>query len=168
MGKKKESEKSYLLKQIEKSRDFLAVNRFHGTIGQKRKEVVKKIECYVDKLKGVKLVGAKGIEYHGLKDFSELEIKQILSLTKTASRKLKRDFRDFVLVVSMKKHKSKGKRCKYAVHLKLEKGKKVVLFVRESDWDLAKVLHKALDNLQQEGNHKFKRNATKRRRRKFL
>lgn len=87
--------------------------------------------------------------YEGLKDLKQDEIKLIKELVEPGYERVKRDFVNSKLVVDVQKADKAGNRAKYTVHLRLD-NPSLLLTAEESDWELHKVLHKTLDNLQEQ------------------
>ncbi len=161
---KKKVKKSSPKKRVSKYREFLVHNRFHGTINKKRKEVTNKLDYYVKVIQGKPIsTTVPGVQYIGLKNLDPVEVQTIVKLTKSAHKRLLRDFPKLLLLVDVKKHPKLGKRDKFTVRLRLEGTHSVVLSAKQADWDLRKALQKTISNLEQEIKHKFKRENTKRR-----
>jgi hypothetical protein len=96
-----------------------------------------------------------GIKYINLKDFSTMEQREIKDKSEKEYKKIIRDFKDSSLIVEVKKMEKAGDRCKYSVHLRLEGGTSLILTAHQTDWDLPRALHKTLDNLKNEADHKY-------------
>ncbi len=171
MGRKRGAVKkknNSLEKKVADARDFLKHNRYHGTIGQKRKEVTKALGYYMDRLQGRPLITkVPGVKYVGLKHLTPLELRDVMRITEAAHKRLRRDFPAALFLVDVKEHNIRGKRKKFSVRLRLEGPRTVILSAKQSDWDLPKALHKAIANLEQEVRHRFKQDVTPRRRKQF-
>lgn len=168
--KRQDPEPSSLLSvDVQKYRELLAGDRFHGTIKQKRKEYTKKLEYLVDVLRGKSAVPApEDIQYVGLKALSPEQARDVMQFTANAYKKFLRDLPDVKMVVHVKKYNATAKRAKYSVHLRLVGPNTVELLANMADWDLRLALQKAVANLTQEATHKFKKDVTPQRRKKFF
>ena len=101
-----------------------------------------------------------GIEYIGLRECTIEEIQEIKSVTEAAYKKLLRDFpKDPSFQVHVKKYGSSGARSKYSVHLRLNEPTQK-LEATQDDWELARALHRAMDNLNAEVRHWYKHEVT--------
>jgi len=169
--RKKEAPESLSLisAEVQKYRELLARDRFHGTIKQKRKEYVKKIAYLMGVVKGKTPAEAlDNICYVGLNVLTPEQATDVMQLTAATYKKFRRDFQELQLVVHVKKYTSGGKRAKYSVHLRLVGPNTVKLLANRADWDLRLALHKAFDNLSKEATHKFKKDVTPQRRKTFF
>lgn len=159
---------SLLSVDIQKYRNLLATNRFHGTIKQKRKEYTKKLGYLVDVLRGKSAVPAsENIQYVGLKVLTPEQARDVMQFTANAYKKLLRDFSDVQMIVHVKKYNDSGKRAKYSVHMRLVGPNTVELIANRADWDLRLALNKVVDNLALEAVHKFKKDVTPQRKKNF-
>ena len=154
---KKRSSSKILKDEIAKSRDFLAKNRFHETIGQKRKEVTKKLSYMMKRLVGEQSrVTPLGVHYGRLQSLTAVQMQDVHRIVEGGYKRLSRHLRGSVLLVDVKSYHRRGVRHKYTVHLRLEGPQTVILSARQTDWDLPKALHKAVANLEMEAAHRFK------------
>ena len=108
----------------------------------------------------------KLIKYKGLRRLNTLQIREVKRLTEQEFRKIKYDFKDCDIFVDVKKQEKAGNRFKFSFHIRVE-SPSIVLTAKQADWDIMKALHKAFDNLKSEVTHKFKRESTRRRVKKF-
>ena len=96
------------------------------------------------------------IKLIGLENFDEIEKFDIQEMTKANYDKLSKEFEEITLVLHAKKYDKSGKKCKYALNAKIEKGEGVLSNAKYADWDLKKTLHKLFDKLDYGIKHKFK------------
>lgn len=155
--------------EIQKYRELLATDRFHGTIKKKQKEYVKKIAYLIDVLKRkAPAEASENITYVGMNVLTPEQATDVMQLTAATYKKFQRDFQELDLIVHVKKYTSGGKRAKYSVHLRLVGPNTVKLLANQADWDLRLALHKAFDNLSQEATHKYRKDVTPQRRKTFF
>ena len=97
---------------------------------------------------------ADDIQILGLDEFDELEINKIQDLANKHYDRIKRDLPG-KLVLHGKKHNKEGKRCMFSFHAKIQVPNNLIN-VKDSDWDLAKALHKTLGKVENQVQNKFK------------
>ncbi len=96
------------------------------------------------------------IIYNRLKDLNAAETQEVKHLTEVAYDKILRDFKHAKLIVDVHKFVKAGARAKYSIHLRLE-DPSILLTAEEADWELAKALHKTIQNLSEEVRKKSKK-----------
>ncbi|MBT3985035.1 hypothetical protein HOD38_03850 [archaeon] len=106
------------------------------------------------------------ISYKGLRRLNTLQIQYVKNLSEQEFKKIRRDFKDCTMFVDVKKQEKAGNRFKFSYHIRVE-SPNTILTAKQSDWDALKALHKVFDNLKSEVTHKFKKEATRRRTKKF-
>ena len=97
-----------------------------------------------------------GIVYNRLKTLNAAETEQVKQLSTMLYGKVSRDAFHAKLVVDVHKFEKAGARAKYSIHYRLEHPS-TILTAEEADWVLARALHKAAANMQEEGRHKFRK-----------
>jgi hypothetical protein len=162
MAKKEVKPVSSIRDKVSRFKEFLRVNRFHSTINRLRREKVRSLEV-LNKGAILDTKDLKHIKFIGLKKFSLLEVNEIQTITTYTFKKLRRNFPRANLTVNIKRHEKAGKRCKYTVNYKLNRGTKLYASAKQDDWELPRALHKALKNLEQEVKHKYKLEGKRRR-----
>ncbi len=100
------------------------------------------------------------IIYNRLKDLNAVETQEVKRLSEQTFEKVQRDLFDCKLIVDIHKFEKAGARAKYSIHYRIEHPS-TLLTAEEADWELAKALHKAGDNLLEEVRKKVSK-ATKR------
>ncbi|MSR86398.1 hypothetical protein EXS74_03305 [Candidatus Woesearchaeota archaeon] len=100
------------------------------------------------------------IIYNRLKDLNVVETQEVKRLSEQTFEKVKRDLFDCKLIVDIHKFEKAGARAKYSIHYRVEHPS-TLLTAEETDWDLAKALHKASDNLLEEVRKKAKKETRK-------
>lgn len=96
------------------------------------------------------------IRFIGLVNFNTLESETIKKLARQYYDKILRDIKNALLVLDAKKYDVEGKKCKYALHSRVESGSTVLLTTKAFDWDLRRTLHKLFQKLERELQHKYK------------
>jgi len=108
--------------------------------------------------------------------FGELEFVQFVGLTELPAaaqqtikdiatlgfEKLQRDLKTIsTMVVHIKTYDKEGNRQKYSLHVRLNAHTHVFESCKSHDWDLARAMHKAIDDLHHQINHKFHTDTTR-------
>jgi len=103
----------------------------------------------------------ENIRFIGLEDFNINERAIINEIVPKHSKKISRSMEDYVLILKFKKHSTANKRIdesvKFSMHAKIE-SPKMIISSSYADWDLRRTLHKTLEKLQKEVDHKVQRN----------
>ena len=162
MAKKEVTKVSSMKDKVSRFKEFLRVNRFHSTINRLRREKVRGLEI-INKGAVLNAEDLKHIKFIGLKKFSLLEVNEIQTITTYTFKKIRRKLPRANLTINIKKHEKAGKRCKYTVNYKLNRGTKLYASAKQDDWELPRALHRALKNLEQEVKHKYKLEGKRRR-----
>lgn len=87
------------------------------------------------------------------------EAQHTKALARDYYNKLSRDFKDFNLVMHIKKHDVTGKSGKYSIHARVE-APTIKCMVRAHDRDLNTVVHRVMKKLASEVIHKFRTNTS--------
>ncbi|MEK6812574.1 MAG: HPF/RaiA family ribosome-associated protein [Nanoarchaeota archaeon] len=97
------------------------------------------------------------IRYAGLEKLARPEKVDVESLAERYAQRLERFFPqpDAELQVHLKRYDQAGARIKYSVHVRVGIGKSGQ--AEAVDWDLRKATRSALEKLEKEIKHKFKR-----------
>jgi|SRR3989344_1180172 len=89
------------------------------------------------------------IIYNRLKDLNVAETQEVKKLSEQMYDKVERDLYGSKLIVDVHKFEKAGARAKYSIHFRVEHPS-TLLTAEETDWELAKALHKASANLSEE------------------
>ncbi|MBI5871919.1 hypothetical protein HZB88_02435 [archaeon] len=100
------------------------------------------------------------IEYIGLKAFTVIEADTIRSISENYFNKILREFNQGKILVNVKKFVKAGLRSKYSVHLRVDHPS-LVLNATDSDWELARALHKCFTNMRNEVKKRFPKEKAK-------
>ncbi len=94
---------------------------------------------------------AEVIQYIGVSELKPEEQQTVNSLATEYYQKLKRTIKNFTsITVHIKTHSKGGGREKFSVHLKLVAPTRIFESTKAVDWDLARTLHKAFNDLENE------------------
>jgi len=109
------------------------------------------------------------IIYRGLRKVGNMEIRDIKTQSEKEFKKIKREIKgnkNAKLFIDVHKAEKAGNRYKYSIHLRVE-CPTILLTASHADFDLLRALHRAYDNIKTETTHKFKRENTPRRTKRF-
>ena len=96
------------------------------------------------------------IQFIGVKDLDEPEQALVNKLATEHHAKIKRALRNITsLVVHIKQYSKTGKEHKYSIHVRAIAPTRIFESTA-SEWDLAKSLHKAFNEIEHEIQHKLK------------
>jgi hypothetical protein len=101
------------------------------------------------------------IQFIGLKELLPEEQDLVQSLTTKGYEKIKRDLRNTTsLLVHVKRYKkaaaTEEKRQKYSVHVKVVAAtRRPIVSCKAHDWELARALHKAFNDIRNQLKHAF-------------
>jgi hypothetical protein len=97
------------------------------------------------------------IQFTGLKELESLDQERVKDLAATYYDKIKRSLKNITtLQIHIKEYKKEGARKKYSVHIKAVAPTKVIVSTKAHDWDIARVMHKAFQDIEREIVHKLK------------
>lgn len=96
-----------------------------------------------------------GIDYVNLKEFTQSETDLIKQKSENDFNKVLRRFPNAKLIVTAKKMKKAGDRCKYSVHLKIEEGTSLLFTANHADWELGAVMNEVLGKMKFESEKIF-------------
>lgn len=96
------------------------------------------------------------IKVNGIELLDEKEKEAATRLLNEYIPKIERLLKkEFVLEVYFKEHEKDGKRKKYSIDAKAVSSTNVIFSVSGFDWDFARTLHKVMNKLQTEIEHRF-------------
>lgn len=96
------------------------------------------------------------IQIIGIEELNDEDKTTINKLANEYYEKIKRSFRDEVSIkLHIKEHSKTGKRHKSDIKIQLMAPTKIIE-AQESDWDLARTLHKVFKNIERELQHKLR------------
>ena len=96
------------------------------------------------------------IKYIGLNDLDDLEQSTVKSIIEGNYEKIHRLTRNITnLTVHVKIYEKREAAKKYSIHLRAESPTQIFT-VNNADWDLARVLHKSIEGMVTEIEHKLK------------
>ncbi len=95
------------------------------------------------------------IQFIDLKILNDHEAPVAQKLAVEYSKKLGRLFPDNMLIVKFKKYNQTGKRVKYSIHCRVD-APSLIASAKASDWELALTMHKVLNKIHNELEHKYK------------
>ncbi len=104
------------------------------------------------------------IQFVGLNDLEAEEQYVVQKLSSTYYQKIKRGLKNaLILLVHIKCYCKGGERKKYSIHVRcLSPIKKSIESCRAHDWDLARSVHKAFQDIQNQVKHTFKSDTSRR------
>ena len=156
-----EESKAKVNEQIKKTRDWLSKNKWKSTVTDERREYTKKLS-YFEQIRDLIRNGPKqkkiveGLSFTGLKSLSSIEILEIEKQSQNIFRKVRRKFKTSKMKVSVKTAATKGKRKRFTINIKVTQDRASLASAKQTDWDLARTLHKTISNLEQKLQHKYK------------
>ncbi len=96
------------------------------------------------------------IEFVGLSDLDETEKEILNTLSTEYYQKLKRTLKNVTsLVVHIKKYKKQGTKHKFSINVRAIAPTRAFESTKAADWDLARTLHKAFKDLENQIKHKL-------------
>lgn len=95
------------------------------------------------------------IRYIDLKVLGDDEVQNVQQLTLRYYEKLQRMFPRSSLELRFKRYRKTGKRAKYSVHCRVD-APSIIARANASYWDLALTMHKVLNKVHNELEHKYK------------
>jgi len=106
-------------------------------------------------MEGIQIIGIDKLQ-------DDLEKSTVNKLSAEYYEKIKRAINNEVLMtVHIKEHTKGGTRKKSDIRVKVAFASNKVVEAQESDWDLARTLHKVFKNIERELQHKFKTDDTR-------
>jgi len=101
------------------------------------------------------------IQFTGLNDLTESDQSRVRDLSSEHYSKIKRALKNITsLAVHIKMHKKEGSKHKFSVHVKAIAPTVMFTSTKAVDWDIARVMHKAFNDIEQEIKHRFHSDAT--------
>ena len=95
------------------------------------------------------------VKFIGLKSLTQEETNLLSVLTEEYVTKYERNIPDFNLIIRIKKLSKTGDKHKYSLHARMNCPTNI-LVSQAFDWDFPRVIHKAMQKLGNELQHKFK------------
>ncbi len=96
------------------------------------------------------------IQFIGLNELKAEEQARVRDLSAEYYDKIKRALKNITsLVVHIKLHKKEGNRRKFSAHVKAIAPTAILTSTKAVDWDIARVMHKAFQDIEQEIRHRF-------------
>ena len=97
------------------------------------------------------------IQFTGLKELDSLAQGRVKEISAFYYDKIKRSLKSITtLKVHIKVYKKEGSRKKYSVHVKAIAPTKIFVSTKAADWDIARVMHKAFQDIEREILHRLK------------
>ncbi len=97
------------------------------------------------------------IQFIGVNELLEEEQETVKKLSAEYYDKIKRALNNITsLAIHVKTHGKDGQRKKYSIHVRALAPTQVFESNSDSDWDLARTLHKSFNNIEREIQHRFK------------
>ena len=105
------------------------------------------------------IIGQDIIQYTGLKELEPVQQEIVQIITTENFEKIKRMLKNWIqLRVLIKEYKTEGKpdkQKKYSVHLQANSATDTIDVDNAQDYDLARAMHKAFDDLKERIEHKI-------------
>ncbi len=96
------------------------------------------------------------IQFKGLEELSPRGIARIKELSYHYQEKIERALNNQTsLTVHVKRYNKEGTRAKYSIHAKAAAATRIFNSTKAHDWDLARTLHKAFKDLENQIEHKL-------------
>ena len=96
------------------------------------------------------------IQFIGIKQLEPMEQETVQRLATEYFEKIKRTLKNKVkLKIHIKKYEQEGKQKKYSIHMQAAAPAGVLNVDREDGFDLARVMHKAFENMRQVIEHTY-------------
>lgn len=96
------------------------------------------------------------IQFIGVRELEPEEQQVVSNLSTEYYGKLKRAVKNFTsLAVHVKTHNKGGEKKKFSVHIRLIAPTHIIESRKAADWDLARTMHKAFKNLENEVKDKL-------------
>ena len=97
------------------------------------------------------------IQFIGVNELSEAEQNVVNNLSAEYYEKIKRSLKNLTsMAVHVKTHNDEGGQKRYELHIRAMSPSHVFESKKDSDWDLARALHKSFKNIEREIEHKLK------------
>ena len=96
------------------------------------------------------------IHFIDLKALNEDEVPRMQKIVFEYSKKISRLFPDSDLIMKFKKYNTAGKRSKYSIHCRVD-APGLIASAKASDWELALTVHKVLNKVHNEIEHRYRR-----------
>ena len=98
------------------------------------------------------------IQFIGVSDLNAEEQAIVNALSTEYYQKIKRSLNNLTsLAVHVKVHSKEGSKKKFAIRIRAIAPTSIIEAKLAHDWDLARTLHKAFENIEKEIEHKFKK-----------
>jgi len=98
----------------------------------------------------------EAIQFIGLNELTAEDQARVKDLSAEHYEKIKRGLKNITsLNIHIKLHKKEGNRKKYSVKLKAIAPTAILTSTKAVDWDIARVMHKAFQDIEQEIKHRF-------------
>jgi len=96
------------------------------------------------------------VQYVGIEDLTMRGFARVKELAFSYHGKIERALNNkTTLIVHVKRYKKAGTRSKYSVHVKAITASRIFNSTKAHDWDLARTLHKAFKDLENQIEHKM-------------
>ncbi len=96
------------------------------------------------------------ISYVGLKDLEEADQEIIMRLAEENFPKIQRLVKNKVeLIIDVKRYHKEGHTAKWSIHVKASTPGHVFDSTKAADWDLARTMHKAFDDIKKQIAHRL-------------
>ncbi len=109
------------------------------------------------------MVKTETIQYAGVDNIDPHQKWILDKLATEYYQKFKRSLQNITsMSVHIKAHENEGTRKKYSIHIKLHAPTKIFASTKgNADWDLARALHKAFKNIEQQIRHRFRKDSSR-------
>ncbi len=102
------------------------------------------------------------VQFVGLNELEPAEQQTVKTIAMLGFEKLQRDLKTLsTMVVHVKTYEKEGNRKKYSFHVRLNAHTRVFESCKAHDWDLARAVHKAMEDLQHQVVHAFHTDTTR-------
>jgi len=103
----------------------------------------------------------EAIQFTGLNELAPEDQARVKDLSAEYYDKIKRGLKNITsLAIHIKATKKEGNKKKYSVHIKAIAPTAIFASTKAVDWDIARVMHKAFNDIQQEIKHRFHSDTT--------
>lgn len=98
------------------------------------------------------------IQFVGMNDLEPTDQYTVQKICAENYNKIKRGLKNSLsLIVHIKCYEKEGGKKKYSIHIRcLSPSKIMIESCRSHDWELARAIHKAFEDIKNQINHKFK------------
>ncbi len=103
----------------------------------------------------------EAIQFTGLNELTAEDQARVKDLAAEYYNKIKRALKNVTsLAIHIKPYRKAGKKKKFSVHIKAIAPTVVLTSTKAVDWDIARVMHKAFQDIEQEIHHRFHSDTT--------